>query len=166
VHMPRPTWLICLASVTLALAAAGASAQTTSRGGGTSTRISPGALSAAGTAASPQTQPAAPAPPPTSAVAAPSGQLRAVAPLSQQLSPQQLAPGGGATLSSSSPASTSPSQAAPSIAGGGGITLADCMRFWDKGTHMSKSEWQAACVRSLHRLDEVARELGTAPAKR
>jgi hypothetical protein len=37
------------------------------------------------------------------------------------------------------------------------------MRFWDRATHMSKSEWQAACERSLHRLDSVAREL--APAR-
>jgi hypothetical protein len=33
------------------------------------------------------------------------------------------------------------------------------MRFWEKATHMSKSEWQAACVRSQHRLDSVSREL-------
>jgi hypothetical protein len=38
------------------------------------------------------------------------------------------------------------------------------MGFWEKATHMSKSEWQAACVRSLHRLDSVAREL--VPARR
>jgi hypothetical protein len=38
------------------------------------------------------------------------------------------------------------------------------MGFWEKATHMSKSEWQAACQRSLHRLDSVAHEL--APARR
>ena len=29
------------------------------------------------------------------------------------------------------------------------------MRFWDKGTHMSKQEWRAACRRTLNRLDAL-----------
>jgi len=33
--------------------------------------------------------------------------------------------------------------------------LQDCMRFWDQGTHMSKSEWRTACQRSAHRLDNL-----------
>jgi len=31
----------------------------------------------------------------------------------------------------------------------GGETLADCMGFWDRGTHMSKAEWKAACLRTM-----------------
>ena len=27
------------------------------------------------------------------------------------------------------------------------------MGFWDRGTHMSKVEWRAACTRTLDRLD-------------
>lgn len=37
--------------------------------------------------------------------------------------------------------------------GGGGKTLADCMAFWDAGTHMSKPEWRQACQRTLQGID-------------
>ena len=29
-------------------------------------------------------------------------------------------------------------------------TLADCMSFWDAGTHMSKAEWRETCKRTLN----------------
>ena len=29
-------------------------------------------------------------------------------------------------------------------------TLADCMSFWDVGTHMSKTEWRETCKRTLN----------------
>jgi hypothetical protein len=29
------------------------------------------------------------------------------------------------------------------------------MKFWDRETHMTKSEWRAACERSQHRLDNL-----------
>jgi hypothetical protein len=29
-------------------------------------------------------------------------------------------------------------------------TLADCMSFWDPGTHMSKTEWWETCKRTLN----------------
>jgi hypothetical protein len=29
-------------------------------------------------------------------------------------------------------------------------TLNDCMNYWDAQTHMSRSEWQAACQRTLN----------------
>lgn len=29
-------------------------------------------------------------------------------------------------------------------------TLADCMSFWDPGTHMSKTEWRETCKRTLN----------------
>jgi hypothetical protein len=51
--------------------------------------------------------------------------------------------------------STSPSESAQSTAGGGGRTLEDCIKFWDRGTHMTKSEWRTACARSQHRLDNL-----------
>jgi hypothetical protein len=58
-------------------------------------------------------------------------------------------------LPSSNPTSVSPSETAQSTAGGGGATLKDCMSFWDRATHMTKSEWRAACLRSQHRLDNL-----------
>ena len=33
--------------------------------------------------------------------------------------------------------------------------LADCMRLWDKGTHMSKAEWATTCRRIQGRLDNL-----------
>jgi hypothetical protein len=29
------------------------------------------------------------------------------------------------------------------------------MGFWDRGTHMTKGEWRAACQQSMHRLDNL-----------
>jgi hypothetical protein len=29
-------------------------------------------------------------------------------------------------------------------------TLADCMSYWDPGTHMSKTEWRETCKRTLN----------------
>lgn len=28
-------------------------------------------------------------------------------------------------------------------------TIADCMATWDRGTHMSKAQWQKACKRAM-----------------
>ena len=46
-------------------------------------------------------------------------------------------------------------EAAPSTAGGGGKSLQDCMAYWDRDTHMTKSEWRTACQRSQQRLDNL-----------
>jgi hypothetical protein len=66
---------------------------------------------------------------------------------------------GGSSLAlspGSSPAgSASPSESAQSKPGGGGKSLADCMGFWDAGTHMSKGEWRAACKRSMKEFPDV-----------
>jgi hypothetical protein len=124
---------------------------------------SPAALQAINSSSTLPTPPAPPPAPPMPALAAPAGKLPPLAPLSAPVTTTTLTTGGAARVSSSAPSSTSPTEAAPSIAGGGGSTLEDCMRFWDRATHMSKTEWRDACVRSLHRLDEVVRDL--APAK-
>jgi hypothetical protein len=130
-------------------------------------------------AVSPQAPPAAattPVPTGTSATVAPAGELQAVAPLSQPVATTLVGTGAASAaaspyFSSSAPAipgeegaaPTSPSVAAPSTPGGGGGTLEDCMRFWDRATHMSKVEWRAACQRSQHRLDAAVRELTQKP---
>lgn len=81
---------------------------------------------------------------------APAQELSAIAPLAQQL-PTQFATGGSTqtNLALSPGGSGSPSESAPSSPGGGGKTLADCMGFWDAGTHMTKQEWRMACQRTL-----------------
>jgi hypothetical protein len=40
----------------------------------------------------------------------------------------------------------------------------ECMGFWDAGTHMTKAEWRAACIRvqdRLQNLEDVAEAVGT-----
>jgi hypothetical protein len=64
------------------------------------------------------------------------------------------------TATASTPTSASPSESAPSIPGGGGDTLEACMGFWDRGTHMTKTEWRTACTRTLNRIDLAAPGLG------
>jgi hypothetical protein len=115
------------------------------------------------------TNPAAttPAKPPTPALAPPITPLSPPASLSPQITTTPLSGGIATRVPSASPSSTSPSEASPSAPGGGGRTLADCVRFWDPATHMTKSEWKAACQRSLTRLDTLkVDDMGTAPAKK
>jgi hypothetical protein len=65
--------------------------------------------------------------------------------------------GGGSSRATGTPSGGG--QAAPSQPGGGGKSLQDCMGFWDKGTHMTKQEWRAACQRTLNRLDNLKAEI-------
>jgi hypothetical protein len=99
----------------------------------------------------------APTPTPPSGIGAPMTSAPKIAPLSPQTATTPLT--GGSVRNDRLPTPTgpndSPSQSAQSIAGGGGGTLQDCMGFWDRGTHMTKSEWRAACQRSIHRLENL-----------
>ena len=115
------------------------------------------------------TNPAAVAPvtPPTPAISSPLTRASPLAPLSPQITTTPLSGGLPTRVPSSSPSSTSPSESALSAPGGGGNTLADCMKIWDRGTHMTKTEWRAACQRSLTRLDTLDIDnAGTAPPKK
>jgi hypothetical protein len=93
-------------------------------------------------------------------VGSPAPQPSAIAPLSPQL-PTQFSTGGttgsGNLALSPGSSSGSPSQSAPSAPGGGGKTLADCMGFWEPATHMTKTEWRAACKRTLQEFPTVLR---------
>jgi hypothetical protein len=96
--------------------------------------------------------PPVPAPTPPPEIAAPAPELAPIAPLSPQLD-TQFSTGGvvqpNMALSPGGSSSASPSESAPSAPGGGGKSLADCMGFWDRETHMTKTEWKAACVRTM-----------------
>jgi hypothetical protein len=35
------------------------------------------------------------------------------------------------------------------------------MNFWDRGTHMSKQQWRAACRRTLNRIENLKAETNT-----
>ncbi len=101
--------------------------------------------------------------PQVQSTAMPPSALQPAAPVAATIAPlspppaQGVLSGGGSSrtdlFASPTATSTSPSEAAPSLPGGGGETLQDCMKFWDRGTHMSKVEWRAACTRTLNRLD-------------
>jgi hypothetical protein len=96
--------------------------------------------------------------PPPSAIGTPMTSAPSIAPLSPQFTTTTPVSGGTVRtdkLPSPSALSTSPSESAQSTAGGGGWDLKDCMGFWDRDTHMSKSEWRGACERSAHRLDNL-----------
>src|SRR5215813_8870505 len=41
------------------------------------------------------------------------------------------------------------------LQGGGRDTLEACIDFWDAATHMTKTEWKAACQRSIAHRDEI-----------
>lgn len=84
------------------------------------------------------------------------GPMPALAPLPQPTAPlpTQFATGGSTGVNLAlSPGQTAESQ--PSAPGGGGKGLAACMGFWDAGTHMSKGEWRAACLRTEQEFPSV-----------
>jgi hypothetical protein len=134
----------------VALAASGAIAQ---RGGG-------GGTSGSSTTAPRITTPSAPAPTttpslaPQSATGAPMQRVQPVAPLSPSLQTPSTPSGSSTQRSTGSGVggSGSPSEGVQSAPGGGGKTLQDCMNFWDSGSHMSKAEWRAACLRIQRRI--------------
>ena len=103
------------------------------------------------------TTPSAPAPSttqspaPQSSTGTPMQRVQPVAPLSPSLQTPSTS-SGGSTASSGVGGTGSPSESAPSAPGGGGNTLQDCMNFWDSGTHMSKAQWRAACLRIQRRI--------------
>lgn len=37
-------------------------------------------------------------------------------------------------------------------------TIGDCMKTWDKATHMSKTEWRATCIRSMKEAEKHDRQ--------
>ena len=85
--------------------------------------------------------PPAPVPTPASVIGAPTPQVGVIAPLSLPV-PLSTAVGSGGSSGVSLP-------------GGGGKSLQDCIAFWDRETHMTKAEWTASCLRSIHRLENL-----------
>lgn len=45
-------------------------------------------------------------------------------------------------------------------------TLADCMKTWDKDTHMTKAEWKATCIRAMKESERQEREARAENGKR
>ena len=43
--------------------------------------------------------------------------------------------------------------------------LADCLKLWDAGTHMSKADWARTCRRVQGRLDNIKSEAGKSAAR-
>jgi hypothetical protein len=106
---------------------------------------------------------------PPAAIGAPLPSLQPLPSMSPQITTTPLSSGGTPANRSSSAlspgqtdraptGSSSASEAAASAPGGGGNTLTDCMNFWDRGTHMTKAEWRAACKRTLARIGTIDAE--------
>ena len=127
-----------------------------SGGGSTAvTRPSGGGASGGVITSGPPPSPASPSTSaPASQLGAPAPQAPAIAPLSPQL-PSQFATGGAAGSGNLALSPGSPSEQAPSAPGGGGKTLAACMGFWEKATHMTKAEWREACKRTMQDYPSV-----------
>jgi hypothetical protein len=103
----------------------------------------------------PPPSPVSPSPSaPASQLGAPAPQAPAIAPLSPQL-PSQFATGGATGSGNLALSPGSASEQAPSAPGGGGKSLAACMGFWDKATHMTKGEWRDACKRTMQEYPTV-----------
>lgn len=85
---------------------------------------------------------------PPAGTAQPAPQQQPVAPLSPRTQ-SPVASGGGSARQDSGVGSRGLSPSAP---GGGGKSLADCMKFWEPATHMTKQQWRAACQRTLQRV--------------
>jgi hypothetical protein len=109
------------------------------------------------TLATPATPQSTTTAPPPSVIGTPMTSAPTIAPPSPQIVTTPLTGGTVRTdkLPSPTPSSGSPSESAQSTAGGGGWSVKDCMRYWDAGTHMNKTEWRASCERSQHRLDNL-----------
>jgi hypothetical protein len=177
--------ILALASgIALAQTGSGAPSGGASSGGAPSGGAPPSAAPAApGATPVPSTGPAAnpalvPAPRTNTEVFPPSRNLQLPA-------PRATSPGGlsqpGATNPSAgaaTPGAPQPRTSQPNASGGtraqpGGASssaqsrenrtgknpvrdeYADCLRLWDRGTHMSKKEWSATCHRIQSRLDQV-----------
>jgi len=140
-------------------------AGTTKTNGSTSAAAAAAALESSGIGTTPPLPPSEAVTPP-SAIAAPMPELAPLPPLSPQLQ-TQFATGGvvqpNMALSPGASSSASPSESAPSAPGGGGKSLADCMGFWDRETHMTKTEWKAACVRTMQDYPTVLRPMRAEP---
>jgi hypothetical protein len=185
VRLIATTTLIWALSSGIALAqtSGGTSGGATSGGapsGGAASRAAP---AAPGTTAAPSTGPAAnpalaPPPPTNSEVLPPSRNLQSPAPRST--APGGLPQPGAADPSAggSTPGAPQPRTSQPDTSGGsraepGGANSsaksrdnrtgknalneahADCMRLWDRGTHMTKQEWSTTCRRVQSRLNQV-----------
>jgi hypothetical protein len=132
-------------------------AQLARSGGGSSaaTRSSGSSGSGGVITSGPPPSPVSPSPSaPASQLGAPAPQAPGIAPLSPQL-PSQFATGGATGSGNLALSPGSPSEQTPSAPGGGGKSLAACMGFWDKATHMTKGEWREACKRTMQEYPTV-----------
>ena len=68
------------------------------------------------------------------------------------------APSGPASTPSGRAASAkpaTPAEAARAAKVAADEVMAECMRLWDKGTHMTKQEWSSTCRRIQSRLENL-----------
>ena len=83
-------------------------------------------------------------------------------PAAGQMTPGQAPPGSSAQPQPGGANSSAPAKAPKKT--GNDYNVTECMGFWDAGTHMTKGEWKAACIRvqnRLNNLEDVAEAVGT-----
>lgn len=116
---------------------------------------SPGVAQQGGAAppAAARPQPAAPAPTPAAPLPA-----QAVKPAEPVKAPDRKAAEKKAAEAKSA------EKKSPVSGGRRGESLADCMKFWDRGTHMTKVQWRATCIRQLANERRAQESVATAGA--
>ncbi len=177
----RPT---ILASVIISLTVGVAHAQTSSGSGGTSGStggsISPGTGSP-GTRApggSPGLTPTPSGPitpnrsnsevfPPSRVLPSTQGQVpnQTGTPGSTAITPETGTPSGGSRVPSPATGGVGSSQQSKTGKNAARDEVADCLKLWDAGTHMSKADWARTCRRVQGRLDNIKIEAGKSAAR-
>jgi hypothetical protein len=167
----RPT---IVASVIISLTIGVAHAQTSSGSGGTSGSTggstSPGTGSPAtrAPAGSPGLTPTPSGPitpnrsnsevfPPSRVLPGTQGQApnRPDTPGSTAITPETATPSGGSRVPSPATGGVGSSQQSKTGKNATRDEVADCLKLWDAGTHMSKSDWAKTCRRVQGRLDNI-----------
>jgi hypothetical protein len=164
------TQLMPLVVATLALVSSTMVAEAQSRGGGStsasigaitaprsSTTLPPGSLRTIGVIAAPASSPSSATTTSTSQVIGrPLNQLNlGNTPLDQGATFLATPVGPLPPVPTTNTTFTSGGSSGISLQGGGLDTLEGCISFWDRGTHMTKTEWKVACQRSIAHRDEI-----------
>ena len=86
-------------------------------------------------------------------------------PGSTAVTPETGTPSGGSRVPSPATGGAGSSQQSTAGKNAARDELADCLKLWDAGTHMSKADWARTCRRIQGRLDDIKSQAGTSAAR-
>jgi len=86
-------------------------------------------------------------------------------PGSTAITPETGTPSGGSRVPSPATGGVGSSQQSKTGKNAARDELADCLKLWDAGTHMSKADWARTCRRVQGRLDNIKSQSGTSAAR-